>query len=105
VVRRADGRFDFYVAVNGRNDAYPAGTNTRRVRRALASLFGGAVSMAQGGERLGRMERPLACNRTDAPGAAAGPARSARRVIRFTHPSPAAHAADNSDAPAVVSQS
>ena len=43
MVRRADGRFDFYVAVNGRNDAYPAGTNTRRVRRALASLFGGAV--------------------------------------------------------------
>jgi putative transposase len=45
---------------------YLAGTNTRRVRRALRSLFGGAVSkdivsrVAQGEERLGRMEYSLA---------------------------------------------
>jgi hypothetical protein len=46
---------------------YLAGTNTRRVRRALGALFGGAVSkdivrpgLAQGEERLGSVERPLA---------------------------------------------
>jgi len=44
---------------------YLAGTNTRRVRRALGALFGegvgqghGEPSMAQGEERLGRMECP-----------------------------------------------
>src|ERR1700733_11445047 len=52
--------------------SYLAGTNTRRVRRALASLFGGAVGkdtvrpgLAQGEDRLGRVERPLVCRRTD----------------------------------------
>ena len=46
---------------------YLAGTNTRRVRRALGAVFGGAVgkdtgesSVAQGEERLGRLECPLA---------------------------------------------
>ena len=46
---------------------YLSGTNTRRVRRALGALFGGAVGkdtvsrgVAQGEERLGRMECPLA---------------------------------------------
>ena len=43
---------------------YLAGTNTRRVRRALATLFGGAVGgepgVAQGEGRLGGLERPLA---------------------------------------------
>jgi transposase-like protein len=47
--------------------AYFAGTNTRRVRRALAALFGGAVgkdtvspALAQGKGRLGRLEWPFA---------------------------------------------
>ena len=47
--------------------AYLAGTNTRRVRRALAALFGGAVGkdtvswvLAQGADRLGSLECPLA---------------------------------------------
>jgi hypothetical protein len=43
--------------------AYLAGTNTRRrVRRALGALFGGAAEpgVAQGEERLGRLEYPLA---------------------------------------------
>ena len=47
--------------------SYLAGTNTRRVRRALAALFGGTVgkdtvsrTWAQGEERLGRMEQPFA---------------------------------------------
>jgi putative transposase len=47
--------------------AYLSGTNTRRVRRALAALFGGAVGkdtvsrgLAQDQRRLGRLERPLA---------------------------------------------
>jgi len=47
--------------------AYLSGTNTRRVRRALAALFGGAVGkdtvspgVAQDQRRLGRLERPLA---------------------------------------------
>ena len=51
---------------------YLAGTNTRRVRRALGALFNGAVGerygeqgLAQGEERLGCVERPLACRRTD----------------------------------------
>src|SRR4030081_1401735 len=56
---------------------YPAGTNTRRVRRALAALFGGAVGkdtvlrgagghghgepgVAEGEGRLGGLDRPLA---------------------------------------------
>jgi putative transposase len=50
---------------------YLAGTNTRRVRRALAALFGGAVGKDtvsrtwQGEERLGRLEYPLAGRRAD----------------------------------------
>ena len=47
--------------------AYLAGTNTRRVRWALAALFGGAVGkdtvssgVAQGADRLGCLECPLA---------------------------------------------
>ena len=46
--------------------SYLAGTNTRRVRRALAALFGGAVGkdtvsrVGEGEDRLGGMERPLA---------------------------------------------
>ena len=47
--------------------AYLAGTNTRRVRRALAALFGGAVGkgkvepgLAQGKKRLGCLERSFA---------------------------------------------
>jgi hypothetical protein len=46
---------------------YLSGTNTRRVRRALAALFGGAIGkgrgqphLAQGEDRLGCMERRLA---------------------------------------------
>src|SRR5262247_368294 len=46
--------------------AYLAGTNTRRVRRALLAVFGGAVSkdtvsrgMAEGERRLGCLECPL----------------------------------------------
>ena len=46
---------------------YLAGTNTRRVRRPLGALFGGAVGqghgepgLAQGEERLGCVECPLA---------------------------------------------
>ena len=45
---------------------YLSGTNTRRVRRALAALFGGAVGkrygqpgLAQGEGRLGCLERPF----------------------------------------------
>jgi hypothetical protein len=51
--------------------AYLSGTNTRRVRRALAALFGGAVGeghgqpgMAQDQRRLGRLERSSAWPRT-----------------------------------------
>jgi len=51
---------------------YLAGTNTRRVRRALTALFGGAVeqghgepNLAQGEDRLGRLEYPLAGRRAD----------------------------------------
>ncbi len=54
--------------------SYLAGTNTRRVRRALAALFGGAVGkghgepgLAEGEERLGRMDRPLARRRAYCP--------------------------------------
>jgi hypothetical protein len=52
--------------------SYLAGTNTRRVRRALAALFWRRgrqghrePGLAQGEDRLGGMERPLACRRTD----------------------------------------
>jgi putative transposase len=48
--------------------AYLAGVNTRRVRRALTALFGGAVgkdivsrTWRKGEGRLGRLERTLAC--------------------------------------------
>ena len=51
---------------------YLAGTNTRRVRRALAALFGrndrqgyGEPDVAQGEERLGCLEHPFAGRRTD----------------------------------------
>ena len=58
--------------------AYLAGTNTRRVRRALAALFGGAVGkdtvsrvwhkvLAQGEGRLGCLERALPEGRADHP--------------------------------------
>ena len=54
--------------------AYLAGTNTRRVRRALAAVFGGAVSnkygeprVAEGEGRLGRVECPFARRGTDRP--------------------------------------
>jgi hypothetical protein len=57
--------------------AYLSGTNTRRVRPALASVFGGAVGkdtvsrawqgQGQGQERLGLLECPFACRRTDHP--------------------------------------
>ena len=67
--------------------AYLSGTNTRRVRRALAALFGGAVGkdhgqprLAQGEGRLGRLERALLEGRADHPPdprryGCAGPAR------------------------------
>jgi hypothetical protein len=51
---------------------YLAGTNTRRVRRALAALFGGISrqghrepDVAQGEERLGCLEHPLAGRGSD----------------------------------------
>jgi hypothetical protein len=49
---------------------YLAGTNTRRLRRALGAVFAGAVGkdtagLAQGEERLGRVECPLAAGRAD----------------------------------------
>src|SRR5438309_8973828 len=54
--------------------AYLAGTNTRRVRRALAAVFGGAVSKdtvsrvwRKGEGRLGCLECPLARRGTDRP--------------------------------------
>src|ERR1700751_4133143 len=53
--------------------AYLAGTNTRRVRRALSAVFGGAVSkdtvsrVWRKVRRLGRLERPLARRGTDRP--------------------------------------
>ena len=55
--------------------AYLAGTNTRRVRRALAALFGGAVGkedgqpgVAQGTDRLGSLQCPLAGRGADSCG-------------------------------------
>ena len=54
--------------------AYLSGTNTRRARRALAALFGGAVGkdtvspgLAQDQVRLGRLERALAQGGADHP--------------------------------------
>ena len=53
--------------------AYLAGTNTRRVRRALAAVFGGAQQryrepgVAKGESRLGCLEFPLARRGTDRP--------------------------------------
>ena len=68
--------------------AYLAGTNTRRVRRALSAVFGGAgrqgygePGLAEGESRLGRLEWPLARRGADRPRdprrhRGAGPARS-----------------------------
>ena len=60
--RRSTKRADALIA-----GAYLSGTNTRRVRRALAALFGGAVGkeivklgLAQDQGRLGCLERPIA---------------------------------------------
>ena len=54
--------------------AYLSGTNTRRVRQALAALFRrcrrqgyGQPGLARGTRRLGRLERPIARRRADHP--------------------------------------
>ena len=73
--------------------AYLAGTNTRRVRRALSAVFGGAGGegmeggVAEGKERLARLECPLARRGTDCPPnpgrhCRAGPARSKSHLDR-----------------------
>jgi hypothetical protein len=74
--------------------SYLAGTNTRRVRRALSAVFGGAVSKGtvsrvwpQGKRRLGCVECPLARRGTHCPldpgrHCGAGPARPEGEINR-----------------------
>jgi len=74
--------------------AYLAGTNTRRVRRALSAVFCGAVGkdtvrpgVAEGEGRLGRLECPLARRGPDRPldprrHRGAGPTRSEGHLDR-----------------------